>query len=404
MNKQNETRIKWIFFDFGGVLAEEGFLQGLQDLGRIKGIDQEVAFQKGHELIYSTGYLLGKGPESAFWDAMRRELNFEDSDEHLRSLMLKRFLPREWMFVLAEELKSQGFYTAILSDQVDWLDKLDEQYCFYSKFDKVFNSFELGKSKRETEIFSHVCQTLEISPEEALFLDDSSSNIQRAWESGMRGIEYRDRNQFLKDLSKDFPYINLPANKENLETAFQTQFSEEDAHYLSELVYPCLDQESINYEEIPFTEDIKNEYILMAFEERLLIPVQAKQESCWEERGLKVFPGESYFMPRMSKNLLQMASITGKFEPEQAMRELLNECGQKNITLIIDYMMQLKQQVHGFKINADKMLKLAHELELSEDLHDLADLFVILGFLSPSRSGTLAEGMAKYEINPCLFW
>ncbi len=405
MNQATNNRsIQWLFFDFGGVLAEEGFTQGLQDLGREQGINPETVLEKGVELIHSTGYLLGQAPESSFWEGMRRDLNIEGTDEELRSFVLKRFIPRSWIFKVVEELKNQQLHIAILSDQVDWLDKLNLTHEFYSSFDRIFNSYYLGRSKRDANTFNHVCQELDISPEECLFLDDSSSNIKRAREAGLHCIQYTDRNDFLQELAKFFPQIPRLENPESLQSALEKHFSREDSYYLNKLIYPCLDRENIHFENVPIPADIKNEYILMAFEERLLIPVQAKQSGCWEERGLKVQSGESYFMPRLTKNLCQLARITGNFDPETALRELLNECSQINIPLIISYIQQLKKRSQAYKIEAQDMFKLAQEYGLTEELHDLADLFVILGILSPSKSGTLARGMAKYELNPCLFW
>ena len=405
MNQTTDhTPVKWVFFDFGGVLAEEGFTEGLKDLGKQQGIDPETVFQKGHELIYSTGYLLGQGSESSFWEAMRREVGLEGSDEELRLSVLDRFIPRSWIFQVIKEIKNQNIYTAILSDQVDWLDRLDAIHDFYSCFDKIFNSYYMGRSKRDASTFNHVCRELNVSPEETLFLDDSPSNIQRAKDCGIRCIEYTDRNSFLPELARTCPQIRSPERPENLQKALDNHFSREDSYYLNELIYPCLDQESIQFEQIPFTADIKSEYILMAFEERLLIPIQDTQASCWEDRGLKIQSGESYFMPRLNKHLCQLARITGTFEPEIAVRELLNECKQINVSLIINFIRELKKRAQGYKIEAPEMVGIAEDYDLTEELHDLADLFVVLGILSPSKSGTLAKGMAKYELNPCLFW
>lgn len=354
---------------------------------------------------------MGKAPESDFWERMRRDLSLWGTDEELRSYILKRFIPRQWMFSLITQLIQDRVCTGILSDQVDWLERLNKDYNFYSVFDKVFNSFDLGMTKRDAGTFSYICQVLDVLPQEVLFLDDSESNIQRARETGMQCIQYTDRESLLNEFLRIYPRISPLKKKENLQLALQTQFSQEDSHYLNQLLFPCLDRENIVYQEIPIPDELKNEYILMAFEERLLIPVQAKQESCWEERGLKVCSGEMYFMPRLSKNILQLASITGHFEPEPAIRELLQECDQKNIPALIQFIQQLKSCVQSYKIEAPNLLKVAQEFGIvGEELLALADLFVILsktrflGILSPSPSGTLAQGMAKFEINPCLYW
>ena len=61
--------IKAVLFDFGGVLAEEGFREGLKVIGRKNGLDPEEFFAVTSDLIYTTAYVLGMANESAYWDA-----------------------------------------------------------------------------------------------------------------------------------------------------------------------------------------------------------------------------------------------------------------------------------------------------------------------------------------------
>jgi putative hydrolase of the HAD superfamily len=63
--------IKAIIFDFGGVLAEEGFKEGLMTIGKEKGFDPDHFFKILSELIYQTGYVTGSSDEHAYWNAVR---------------------------------------------------------------------------------------------------------------------------------------------------------------------------------------------------------------------------------------------------------------------------------------------------------------------------------------------
>ncbi len=66
-------QIKTVLFDFGGVIAEEGFREGLFAIGRMQGLDPERFFRDVERIIVATGYLTGAGDEARFWDAVRKE-------------------------------------------------------------------------------------------------------------------------------------------------------------------------------------------------------------------------------------------------------------------------------------------------------------------------------------------
>ena len=56
--------IKAIMFDFGGVLAEEGFREGLKAIAEKNGLDPDLFYETAKELIYESGYVTGRSDES----------------------------------------------------------------------------------------------------------------------------------------------------------------------------------------------------------------------------------------------------------------------------------------------------------------------------------------------------
>jgi putative hydrolase of the HAD superfamily len=101
---------------------------------------------------------------------------------------------------LVQRLRAQGYVTGILSDQTDWLDRLDSRQHFYRLFDRIYNSYYLGKGKRDPSLFSDVAADLGLPPASILFVDDSAGNVARAAAAGMQTIQYVDRETFLKAL------------------------------------------------------------------------------------------------------------------------------------------------------------------------------------------------------------
>lgn len=195
-----------VLFDFGGVIAEEGFRNGLAVIAKVNGLDPEELLEAASDAIYSSGYLTGKAPEKEFWKELKGKTGIKGDDADLRAEILSRFLLRSEMIDLTKKLKQANISVGILSDQTDWLDILDQQFDFFRWFDYVFNSYHLGKGKRDSSIFDDIARLLNTRAERILFIDDSPGNIDRARQKGWKAILYVDRESLEKDFGKIVPF------------------------------------------------------------------------------------------------------------------------------------------------------------------------------------------------------
>lgn len=186
--------------DYGGVLAEEGFREGLKAIGRLNGLSPDEFFEAGAALVYESGYVVGASDEAAYWNLLRDRTGIKGTDEQLRREILDRFVLREWVAPIVRRLKEQGLKVAILSDQTQWLNELDARDGFFKEFDAVFNSFYLGKGKKDPEVFLEVAAALGMKPSELVFVDDNPGNVERARSKGLNGIVFTDRASFLDQL------------------------------------------------------------------------------------------------------------------------------------------------------------------------------------------------------------
>src|SRR5208283_2518538 len=125
------NKIKAILFDFGVVIAEEGFREGLMEIGRAYGFDPDEFYLTVETLIIESGYLIGHADECAFWDVVRLKTGIVASDAVLRNVIIKRFKIRSEMIRYANRLRSKGLIDAMLSDQTKWLDKIDRRKNLY---------------------------------------------------------------------------------------------------------------------------------------------------------------------------------------------------------------------------------------------------------------------------------
>ncbi|WP_051261768.1 HAD family hydrolase [Desulfovibrio inopinatus] len=198
-----------VFFDFGGVLAEEGFTNGLAAIAHRFNKDVTLVRETGYKYIWSTGYVFGTGTENDFWSAVREHTGITAGNETLRSIILDHFILRPKMMDFVDELSQHGVKTAILSDQTDWLDELDSRFGVFAHFDVVYNSYHVGMSKKELGYFEHSLEKTGAKAESSLFIDDVAGNVERAGQVGMTAWHFVDEPRFFEQVRTTFYGISF---------------------------------------------------------------------------------------------------------------------------------------------------------------------------------------------------
>lgn len=202
-----ECRIDWLLLDFGGVIADEGFALGLRAMARRAGRDEALLWRAGLEAVWDSGYVTGRAPEAAFWALFKERTGLAGDESRWREDILERFRVRPRMIELAGRFRSGGRTAAILSDQTDWLDRLDARQGFYRHFDRVFNSYRHGMTKQEPGYFRLALDELGAVPGRTLFVDDNPGNVERARALGLGAILYEDQPGFERELAAFCPEL-----------------------------------------------------------------------------------------------------------------------------------------------------------------------------------------------------
>jgi len=197
-----QAKLNAVLFDYGGVLAEEGFHNGLIALAKEQGLNVDDMPKEATKAVYDTGFVLGRGSAKIFWQCMRERTGLEGDDATLTQRILSGFVLRPWIIELVRNLRKQRMVTGILSDQTHWLDELNDRDHFYQYFDLIFNSYYLGKGKHDASLFKDVATELKLPICEILFIDDDEGNVNRAREAGMQALHYVDKERFIQELNK----------------------------------------------------------------------------------------------------------------------------------------------------------------------------------------------------------
>ena len=109
------SEIRAVLFDFGGVLAEEGFSNGFEALAMEQQLAVEDMTEDGMTVVYDSGYVLGKASGAEIWSLLRERTGVCGSDAEFRARMFDGFVMRPWILALVDRLKGRGF----LSDQTN---------------------------------------------------------------------------------------------------------------------------------------------------------------------------------------------------------------------------------------------------------------------------------------------
>ena len=103
--------IRVVLFDFGGVLAEEGFQQGLREIGRRAGVSPDTVLKAGERHVYESGYVTGRAAERTFWDRLRADTGVSLNDDEMREVILSRFLLRPEVMSWVGRTRASGRVT-----------------------------------------------------------------------------------------------------------------------------------------------------------------------------------------------------------------------------------------------------------------------------------------------------
>ena len=181
-------------------------------------------------------------------------------------------------------------------------------------------------------------------------------------------------------------------------------FSKRDAFLLAELLKENLYQETIRYDEIDIKESQKKDLILLAFEERILIPVKSRSGPAWEDKILDFRNEARYFIPPVVKAMVNTIRDTGKPSCDTAVRKTLANVIQEDIGGFVKLLQTTMKHAENYTFEAGLMEIFFRKAAVDSDLHDIIDIFVIYGIMSPCPQRSLLTGLSWYEINSTLYW
>ena len=198
-----EQKIKAIIWDMGGVLLRSENYDRRELLAdRFKMSEHELE----HLIFNSESAALatiGKITQIEHWrttalslgltldEAVKLEEDFWDGDRCDKELV-------EFIRTLRPGLK-----TGLLSNA--WMgtrQTLGDKYGCLDAFDVSVFSYEVGLAKPDSRIYALILEKLGVQPSQAVFVDDFLVNVQAARELGISGIQFKNREQAIREVTQ----------------------------------------------------------------------------------------------------------------------------------------------------------------------------------------------------------
>ncbi|MFP3979855.1 MAG: hypothetical protein ACLFUY_00525 [Desulfobacterales bacterium] len=193
-----------------------------------------------------------------------------------------------------------------------------------------------------------------------------------------------------------------PVNR--ISSALSVQLSADESEKMAILINAALQSENVYTEQIPLSDEDKHDCLLMAFEERILIPVRSRQTGSWEDRVLRFAPEEMFFMPHVARILFENAGKTGTIDAETAVRKVLSQQSEDHVEQSLRFLKQMKPHIKSCMAEGGLMTAVAQGAGITLDVHDIVDTCVMAGIMNPCTRGSTLQGLAWYEFHPCLYW
>lgn len=200
----SEERIKAIIFDLGSVCFNIDWPVINEKMTKKFGVSTFIRtnYDKRINDLYDK-VLRGEVPLKKVFEEMSRGKNLDANEivAYYKEKYKENKKENKELINLIKKLKTR-FKIACLTDTNNIHFQVHEEQKHLDDFDYVFASFKIGKMKNEKGSFEKVLKEMNLSPEEAVIVDDNEKNIQRAKSIGMKVILFKNTEQLLNDLSK----------------------------------------------------------------------------------------------------------------------------------------------------------------------------------------------------------
>jgi len=199
------NKIKAVFFDWGGVVADDPGDDFLRKLLLDIGASDEQIITISRDFMKP--FMKGKISEQEYWKSIANKYGLtipsSISDEFMKWSGL---LANQDILNLITEIKQKDIKVAVLSNVIEPTYNTLKKSGFYDLFDETIASFKEGYAKPDKEIYNIALKKLNVSAINSLFIDDKEKNLIPAQNLGINIIQAKNPQQIITDIRKVLEY------------------------------------------------------------------------------------------------------------------------------------------------------------------------------------------------------
>lgn len=184
--------LKAVIFDFGGVIATDGYWIWLGE--NVPNIEEKRPFfQKISEEV-DKGIITNK----EFIEQIARETG-KDVNAIWPQIFQKIVINKELLRYITQ-LKTQYKIGLLTNFTHEWLDEIFQKYNLAPYFDQIIISSRHKLIKPEPEAFLKILELLQVTKEEAVFIDDRQGHVDASNKIGLKAFLFTTNEKLKEDL------------------------------------------------------------------------------------------------------------------------------------------------------------------------------------------------------------
>ncbi|PWB70189.1 MAG: hypothetical protein C3F07_17460 [Anaerolineales bacterium] len=192
--------IKAVFFDLGGVIVRTEYQAPRQHLAERLDMEYDDLVRIVFDSDSAQKATVGDVTSAEHWAMVMKRLKRPDSEmQTIRDEFFAGDIVDRELLDFIRSLRGD-YKTGLISNAFDDLRTFIVREKFDDAFDHMVISAEVGAAKPGARIFQIALDQLEVSPNEAVFVDDVHENIEGCEKLGIKGIHFKDPQIALQEL------------------------------------------------------------------------------------------------------------------------------------------------------------------------------------------------------------
>lgn len=199
--------VEAIIFDYGGVISKDQDSETVDNIAELLHLDSNI-FKKSYR-YFRPDYDINKISATQYWESIIDCNNKPISKDIINQLI--ELDVKSWVRINLNTLNyiyklyKSGIKIAIISNMtIETLEYMKNNFTWLDIFDSLIFSCEIKVSKPASEIYNRCLESLNLTANKCLFVDDSLENIKGANKIGLNTFLFTRTNQFIDELNNKY--------------------------------------------------------------------------------------------------------------------------------------------------------------------------------------------------------